>query len=471
MKRPKRLTGSESEGSSPSKYRCNKGEHSEVFGKIVLILFPKLPYSKGSVPQIALVDKTVISTREPNIFTVYKLDGNSIKRRLYSQLDDGMYGHIEGSKWETVSSFQSCHPFFLAALQEIKEGRGSFHSPSLHSLCMILGIDGRGVSGSNKKDDVVLLFNGTAEHSKGYSFKSELASRPSMFNASGVTHWVYEIIGFQHEWLDGIPRGSNFLKDLFSHFLPSHNCFVQSLGSRNEKLRMKIGDLSEIAAELMLLHYQSQKSNGSVWQLAKLVAEKMGRPESIIKRSLLNFLDTYHQFLSPGDNVDTVADPSKQKQATDGLIIVREDGTLFLHPFYKSGASSDYVYSVAQVDTPSTKRHDCGYVYPYGVFPNSTFVDIPRSGDLIEISEKELREKSRIVLSGVSDSDIVILRRLKSGRWFHPAYRTRSGQLRPDWSCWQREDGKTNGKYYVNLSLNVRWNADLREAYLASLHK
>jgi hypothetical protein len=202
----------------------------------------------------------------------------------------------------------------------------------------------------------------------GFSIKSMLGEKSTLFNPGQTTNFIYEITGVNLtpqmiRTINAIttePKISNRLARLTS--LGARIKF-RDIASKNLKLNLQLidSDLPEILGYLLLYKYTTSISN-----LIALLTElnnanplnfdlSLGHPFYDYK--IKNFLTDSALGMTPA------ALWIGQYDATGGIIIVKETGALVCYHIYNRNEFQVYLINNTRLEQASTTRYDFGYIY------------------------------------------------------------------------------------------------------------
>ncbi|MEF1285826.1 HpaII family restriction endonuclease [Vibrio sp. M250220] len=329
-----------------SERRFNRGEWSELYAFLKLLLTPELPFLNASKQKL---DESVIvlNVKHNNTQHSYDILDSTIqiidqnKVVIKSLPVNGLINH------HTVSHF----------LEEIKAGVGSaFPIPSADEVLNNLLVSNFKGSSSSKGDiQLSFRFSGAQYLNNALGIKSEVGGAPTLLNASSATNFIFEISGYNGS-LDDINSIATKAKakDRIKYIL-NNGCelkFVrceQEIHERN--LRLVDSNMPEILAEMLVKYYSGQGSN------------------------LTDLLDDHQQLVRVMDYLKSVLlgmfsiTPWDGYYSSEGSILTRETGELGLYHVIKDQIMKEYLVQNTKLDTPSLSRHRFGNAY----FENGKF--------------------------------------------------------------------------------------------------
>ncbi|MGL4668212.1 MAG: HpaII family restriction endonuclease, partial [Saezia sp.] len=210
----------------------------------------------------------------------------------------------------------------------------------------------------------------------GFSIKSQLGSPSTLLNASKMTNFIYkiedlflsgeEICTFNEENKAGKEKIEAILKKggVLKFIKLDNSIFANNLVLFDSLLPAILGEL--------LLAYYSTKKNS--------IDDLVG---SVVKNNPLNYdLSSSHPFYEYKikrflTDIALGMMPSVvwagNLDATGGYLVVRQDGEVVCYHIYHRNEFEDYLFSNTRLETPSSSRHDFGYVYKHN---NELFIKL-----------------------------------------------------------------------------------------------
>ena len=180
----------------PMKNKKNKGEWSELLSFVRILAEQK----------IILSDEYLEPTG--NYFKVNKVTGNNIDLDFLlinkDELEIVNY-NTEAVKKIRIKSLIN-ENILNHLIVKIKKGKGTFSIPDFEIIQNALGLTVVKLGNSNKKADIVLDIQNeiVIKENEGFNIKSYLGSKPTLFNASGNTNFIFEIKNLSKEKIDEI---------------------------------------------------------------------------------------------------------------------------------------------------------------------------------------------------------------------------------------------------------------------------
>ncbi|MGB4768471.1 MAG: HpaII family restriction endonuclease [Candidatus Saccharimonas sp.] len=195
----------------------------------------------------------------------------------------------------------------------------------------------------------------------GFSIKSQVGGASTLLNASKRTNFTYKVQGFSGD-IDEINNieSSRKLRDRLQKIAEvggvlkfSH--VESTVFTRNMRVIDSI--MPDILASMLVDYYSGQ--GVTMASLCELSGEKAlhGLGAAEISYKVKSFLRAVALGMVPSREWSTYL------TAYGGYIIVRDDGMLLCYHLYNDDDFRDYLFNSTKLDTPSTSRHDFGYLY------------------------------------------------------------------------------------------------------------
>ncbi|MBB6275507.1 HpaII family restriction endonuclease [Porphyromonas circumdentaria] len=257
-------------------------------------------------------------------------------------------------------------------LEGIKAMSGTAEFPHLHPFMDLIHNTTVKAKSSDKADIRIVIHNlhTGAKPELGYSIKSRLGAASTLINANkDGTNFIFKIDGFNEEQKNNCNALPNFRRKF--DYLHSVGARISFQGVANETLHnnLMLLDLGiEKIIAISLLEYYSGAGR-TLEEICDTISRKdplgimppSGQPMYTykIKQWLLAFALGM-----------TSSSPWYGRfHANGGYIVVKEDGEIICYHFFDRNDLEDYLFFNTRFETPSTSRHDFGYIYEqYGNF-------------------------------------------------------------------------------------------------------
>lgn len=200
------------------------------------------------------------------------------------------------------------------------------------------------------------------EHKLGFSIKSKLGGKSTLFNSNkDTTNFLYKITGLNKEQIAEFNNQDKFA-DKFD-ILKKYNGDITFERIVNETFNNNLiyidSNLPTILGHSLIEYYSNTKRSTAdiVEQISNI--NPCGFPDTMdfyahkIKQMLITFALGM-----------TSANPwSGRYDANGGYIVVKEDGDIVCYHFYDRNDLEDYLYFNTGFETPSTTRHQFGNIF------------------------------------------------------------------------------------------------------------
>jgi len=329
--------------------KFNKGEWSELYTLIKILHDKKIYLFDKNLNLLDCYYNVIQVLRKENKEEVfYNLLNKSIKKEYNNKkiliLEKKIKKYID---------------IILSAIQTTKGA--SFVIPKIENLFKLLQTDSIKEGNSFKKADIDLVIkdSDSSKHKIGFSIKSYLGSMPTLLNASKSTNFVFKIAGLKGgiSSINKIKTKSKIRDRILSIIKKGGRLSFSKLDSSNFESNLKKVDtqLPKILSVFLLNFFYG---NGSTLEdLLKNI-----KSQELKKMTKNDFAYKMKSFLL-GIALGFV--PSKKWDGFDtanGYIIVKKDGDLGCFNVFEKKILASYLYNNIKFDTPSSSRHDFGYV-------------------------------------------------------------------------------------------------------------
>lgn len=334
---------------------ANKGEWSELY-----VLF-KL-FSKN---KIKAADMNLQPT--DNEYTFLQIFREDVENRpyIYDLEQDGVV-RILAPNNKLIDTVSTCSlpEKTKRVFEAIKSADTStFALPEAAKLMNEYYLEKIKASSSKKSDIEAIIKDEIISQTKpvGFSIKSQVGGASTLLNASGRTNFVYKVRNFIGN-IDDINNinGPRKLRDRLQAIIDAGGVLefshVESaVFTRNMRVIDSI--MPEIFANMLIDYYSGQ--GATMTKLCELSGTKClhGLDEKEIDYKVKSFLRAVALGMVPSHEWNT------RLSTYGGYIIVRDDGMLLCYHLYNDDDFRDYLFNSTKLDTPSTSRHDFGYLY------------------------------------------------------------------------------------------------------------
>lgn len=329
----------------------NKGEWSELYVFIQTLINKHIPLANKDL------------TPKTTLLHVEKVTNHNISKSYY--LNDSteitVVDKHSGNTIDTIDTTNIITPHVLEVIKDkIRNGNGSFSIDDFDVIQNALGLSIVKGGTSEQKADIVLdvQTDKFAVIDEGYGIKSYLGNKPTLFNASGATNFIYRITGLSSNFIDeinGIKSRTKIIDRI--NAIEENGGLLHYVGAENTTLNHNLikvdGDLPQIVGRMLLCFYKMRISS-----IDKVVENICDASEDIlsiqikVKRLLLDMLLGFF--------------PSKEwdgEYGANGTIVVKQDGESVAFHIIDQKEFKEYLFENIKFDTPSSTRHRFGKIY------------------------------------------------------------------------------------------------------------
>lgn len=326
----------------------NRGEWSEVYGVLFLLIKPKMQ----------LVDSELNPIPNSDFYTIRKIILESTIKLEYEILDDSIAIFIQETEFNRLSKEEIDYnrKLLLKKIQCASKKSGAFEIPSIESFLSKLS-NGHVIKGKSKdKSDIKLIaFDRVVNDTKTltYSIKSSLGSPATILNASTQTNFLFEVKNLNPLSIDSINSINTNTKLLDRIKAIEANGGVIKFkkvcsDTLDYNLKMIDSKLPEYLGNALLYSYTKNTKDLKEIFLSSNTFIDM----SFGLKKLGDFLSGISFGFIPGEKWNG------KKTVTGGLLVVKSNGDIvFLDLIYYESEVRDYMINESKLDSPSSKRY------------------------------------------------------------------------------------------------------------------
>jgi DNA (cytosine-5)-methyltransferase 1 len=319
--------------------KLNRGEWSELFALLSLLIKPKLPFG------------TAVGTSSDEYVLVFKLHYNAQDVTYCLSETQVTLLFPDGTSQELGCITEVISPLQLAELKEfIIHSKGTFSLDAFQQWMQLLQINHfKGTS--QQKQDFTLAFqhNGLCYEAEPLGIKSYLGNLPTLLNSSTATNFLFEVKGFTGTLDDvNIITTRNKIRDRIQ-YIETNSGQLVFVGCENsiheENLRKVDSCMPELLADVLLQYY---KGLGARFSALSLSEQQRCRLKDYLKAVLLGMFSSTRW---------------DGNYTANGTVVVKKDGDMVLYHVIKDAILKEYLMAHAKLDTPSSTRHRFGQLY------------------------------------------------------------------------------------------------------------
>lgn len=204
----------------------------------------------------------------------------------------------------------------------------------------------------------------------GFSIKSKLGGSSNLFNASkDTTNFLYKLDGVTDELMQ---QFNGITKENCKHIFQSRFELL-----KQNRISIAFNKVVSGVFNNNLLYQDTALPNILASMLLEFYSEPISKVSDLCERvkdnNPLNFdLDSgmdFYAFKLKQFLVNTALGMTPGKawngkyMANGGYLVVKEDGDILCYHFYDKNDLEDYLFFNTKFETPSTTRHDFGYIF------------------------------------------------------------------------------------------------------------
>jgi type II restriction enzyme len=256
-------------------------------------------------------------------------------------------------------------------LREIKTSKGTtFSVPDIERFMDVIRCTSIKAKSEDKRDITLVVhdLNTGLQPELGFSIKSKLGGPSTLFNANKTSNFVFEIKDItltndQIRMINAINSNSK-VRDRLNAIQAAGGSFefigVEG-GTFGLNLTLIDTALPIIVSHMILLYYNGQGNRVadlvSVLEKNNPYSFDISQDHPFYRYKIKRMLTDMALGMTSGEVWDGIYD------ATGGYIVVKEDGDVLCYHVYNRNEFQDYLLLNTKFDTPSSSRHDFGYIY------------------------------------------------------------------------------------------------------------
>jgi type II restriction enzyme len=338
----------------------NKDEWSEVYVLLKLLAEGKLNAADANLNAIPTVYYPILKIirQEKSINREYIINGN------IKIIDSTANKEILNLP---VLEFVNRSNYLFNELKKIKGS--SFSFPDIEEFLHSININSLKALKTDKSDIILVVhdLNTGLKPQLGFNIKSLLEKDVALFNPGNTANFIYEITGKNKLNIKDInsikssPFITNRINEIYNKKFKIKFYKIQS-DTLQLNLQLIDSDLPKILSELLLIKY-STTGNSSLSTALKLIKEKnplnfdLSKGHPFYEYKIKKYLTASALGMTPSSIW------TGKYGATEGIIIVKEDGDLVCYHIYNRNEFQDYLLNNTRFEQASTSRYNFGSLY------------------------------------------------------------------------------------------------------------
>lgn len=337
----------------------NKGEWSEIYVLLKLLGDRRLYAGDATLNKIE-------SLLYPIIKIIRKESGGNFEYKIEGELVL-ISGEIE-EKIIPVSVFSEEAAKLLISIK--KATGAAFSIPETESFIQSIYCKSLKAQSSAKTDIRIVIYDQKINQSSelGFSIKSKLGAKSTLFNASKTTNFKYKIIGNtisinEINRINSINNKSKIKDRIIEIKKHRSQLTFDSIDNDIFKNNLILIDslLPNILSEIIFLYYTSVlndiKSLCEQISISNPLKFDTQHSHSFYEYKLKRFLTDVALGMMPNKVWNG------QYDATGGYLIVKEDGDVLCYHIYNRNQFEDYLFENTSLETASSTKHGFGAIY------------------------------------------------------------------------------------------------------------
>lgn len=342
----------------------NKGEWTEPYVLLKLLSDKELFFGDEGSNNVRSIIMPIVSIirQEQEYQTKYSYDDK--KDNIVISLGDDNYYKVP------IVQFQKNA---ISLLQEIKKGKNVFSIPSIDVFLRSIGCQVLKAKSNSKSDIHISVYDpqkGVLPN-LGFSIKSELGAKSTLFNASKSTAFIFKIPNFNIVHMDEInnkltSKNSIDVKGRVKRlFELGYELKLDCLENNNfeNNLVMVDSKFPEIMSKMLLMYYSGEATD--IYHIVtKLYDINPMRYNKINHHDFYAYKVKHFLTISALGMTATKTWQGKY-DATGGYLVVKKDGEIVGYHIYNKNEFEDYLFYNTKFDTPDPKpeKWDFGRMY------------------------------------------------------------------------------------------------------------
>lgn len=339
----------------------NKGEWSELYVFIKLLGDGKLYAADSDLQKIQGI-----------FYPIIKILRDECSENKKEYIIKGNISIVDGTNGKQLLQIPK-KEFLLKSrelLERLKRASGrSFDIPEMDEFLKKIKCKNLKPTKTEKADIKIMVHDLRTgqKPTLGFSIKSMLGKKSTLFNPGKGTNFIYKITGKNRldlSLVNSIEEESKITNRLKYLNDAGFKLEFYKIQSENLKLNLQLIDskLPEIIAHILLYRY-TENTDANLDSLLKIIKNK--NPLEFKKESdhpfyeykIKNFLTDVALGMTPEQVWKGIYD------ATGGIIIVKEDGDIVCYHIYNRNEFQEYLLKNTKIEQASTTRYEFGEVY------------------------------------------------------------------------------------------------------------
>lgn len=340
----------------------NRGEWSELYGVLYLLVKPKL----------TIVDSEFKKISKEDIFTVQKIILESTIKLEYEIVDNYIFVYISNKQFASIeiSEIEKNRNILLEKILNAPARRGAFEIPSIDEFLNRMSNGNIIKAKSGDKSDIKLFLYDNLKSDNiflKYSIKSSLGSPATILNASDHTNFVYRVSNLSKSQINEVNKINtrtkllDRVKKIESY---NGNIVFERVQSISFEYNLKIIDSNMPSYLGNALLYSYIANNKNLKEI--FICSNDFEDRDLGLKKLADFIEGISFGMFPSEKWNG------ENSVNGGLLIIKSDGDIvFLDLMYFRVHVRNYIINNTKLDSPSSTRYhmleiredDIGYYF------------------------------------------------------------------------------------------------------------
>jgi HpaII restriction endonuclease len=341
--------------------KANKGEWAEFYTHLKIISDRSIP--KGD-SKLEPVDGSVYP-----VLAIYKNIDSSICRVFDLSGSDSF--EVKNENSNEVSRFPTdivkskVATIFEKILLGSDEEHGAFGIVEASEIAETIQLPVK--NQLREKADISLLiedFNTNTQQKSGFSIKSKFTANPTLLNASKSTRLSFEIKGLGELNIQEINNidGSSKVRDRIKKITDLGGGFIPTIVRSDQfqtNLKYFDSQFESIIGSMLILAYSGSKNLKEILESPEFIKTliELDITQEQCTEKVKDFLLAFALGMEPKKPYTGLDD------LNGGILWVKNDGSIVCHHVFERKDLKQYLYDNTFFESPSTGRHEYGFVY------------------------------------------------------------------------------------------------------------
>jgi hypothetical protein len=341
--------------------KSNKGEWAEFYTHLKIICDRSIPKGNSKLEPVEGVLYPVLAIYkniDSSICRIFDLNGSDSFEVKNENSDEVTSFASEIVKSKVVTIFEK-----ILIGSEVENGAFGIIEASEISETIQLPIKNQ----LREKADICLMiedFNTNTQQKSGFSIKSKFTANPTLLNASKSTRLSFEIKRLGELNIQEINNiyGSSKVRDRIKKITDLGGGFIPTI-VRSEQFQTNLkyfdSQFENIIENMLILAYSGSKNLKEILESPEFIKTLIELDITLEQctEKVKDFLLAFALGMEPKKPYTGLDD------LNGGILWVKNDGSIVCHHVFERKDLKQYLYDNTFFESPSTSRHEYGFVY------------------------------------------------------------------------------------------------------------